>query len=130
MRGSTAGITLSFTELRVSDWERTLRWYVEVLGLKVVREDADHRFALLEAGGGRLSLKGSDVPVDRPANCRLVFQVEDVDREGDRLRALGEDVTPSHVHEGERYREIRLFDPEGVPLTLFCWLDAPTPPGA
>ena len=47
-------------EVRVTGWRRSVAWYREVLALRVVLDDPDHEFALLEAGrgGGRVAIKG------------------------------------------------------------------------
>ena len=44
------------TVIKVSDWAASLAWYVETLGLLPVLTDAEHRFALLAAGNGRLAI--------------------------------------------------------------------------
>ncbi|MEW4567628.1 VOC family protein [Tautonia sp. JC769] len=112
-------MTLFMTELHVVDPERLAGWYAEVLGLRVVLQDAPKGFVLLEAlGGGRLALKRSD---ERGRGCRLVFQVEDPDAERVRLEALGEAVSEASDNTEEQYREVRLSDPEGTPITLFAW---------
>lgn len=118
-------IALAFTEIKVADWPGAVRWYVEILGLRPVLEDAARQFVLLEAGGGggRLALKAGAAS-GVASNVRLVFQVEDVDLERDRLLALGVDVGPVSDDRVEGYRDARLVDPEGMPITLFSWPSA------
>jgi catechol 2,3-dioxygenase-like lactoylglutathione lyase family enzyme len=119
-------IEFSFTELRVADWTRAVRWYVDVLGLRASLEDVAHQFALLEAGGGRLGLKGGGSPADAPGNARLVFRVPDVDAERERLLGLGVSVGPPCDNRREGYRGVSLLDPGGTPITLFSWLEGAT----
>jgi predicted enzyme related to lactoylglutathione lyase len=118
---------LSFTEIRVADWPRAVRWYVEVLGLHPALNDEAHQFTLLETGAGRLALKAGTPPTGSTPNVRLVFQVSDVDEERARLAALGVEVGPASDHLDEGYRQVRLVDPEGTPITLFSWRSSAPP---
>ncbi len=121
------GPELFLTEIKVTDWPRAVRWYVEILGLRVVLSDPGSRYALLAAGSGRLALKGDDdgAEINREA-VRLVFQVEDAEAERARLAELGVAVGPLRLIPRESYREIRLADPEGTPITLFSWFENST----
>jgi hypothetical protein len=56
--------------------------------------------------------------------ARLVFLVPDVSAEYARLVARGIEVSPPAENFRESYREIRLHDPDGTPLTLFSWTGA------
>jgi predicted enzyme related to lactoylglutathione lyase len=115
-----SGIALFATEIKVTDWPGEVRWYVEVLGLRPILEDTAHEYALLQAGPVRLALKGG-APSDLPRDAvRLVFEVADLNSERDRLARNG--LTVSQPEESpEGYRAIRLQDPEGTPITFFCW---------
>ena len=119
MQESRPTIELFMVEVRVADWDASARWYVDVLGLRPVLEDRERRFLLLEAGSGRVALKGGAAVEDRGA-VRLVFRVGDVDESRARLVALGVEVgLPTESAEG--YREVRLLDPGGTPIHLFSW---------
>jgi catechol 2,3-dioxygenase-like lactoylglutathione lyase family enzyme len=115
------------TVIKVADWQGTLAWYVETLGLLPVLTDAEHRFVLLAAGNGRLALQGD--PGAGPQNprsiVRLVFQVPDVDQVRGRLIDKGHEVGLPIDNVREGYREIRLSDPEGTPVSLFSWIGSP-----
>jgi predicted enzyme related to lactoylglutathione lyase len=113
-------MVLYLTEIKVTDWHRLVRWYVETLGLRLVLEDAAHEYALLDAAGGRVALKGGGSPGLPRDVVRLVFEVADLEAERDRLARHGEAVSPPE-ESPEGYRAIRLRDPEGTPITLFCW---------
>ena len=114
-------IELFMVEVRVADWARTSRWYVDVLGLRPVLDDPEGRFLLLEAGSGRVALKEGQGTGDRGA-VRLIFRVEDVDSERTRLVGLGVEVGEAS-ESAEGYREVRLADPEGTPIRLFSWVE-------
>jgi predicted enzyme related to lactoylglutathione lyase len=114
------GIAFFVTEIVVTDWPRTVRWYVEALRLSLLLEDAPRRYALLGAGPGRLALKGG-APSGAPRDgVRLIFEVDDLDSERERLARLDVAVGPPE-DSPEGYRAIRLCDPEGTPITLFRW---------
>jgi catechol 2,3-dioxygenase-like lactoylglutathione lyase family enzyme len=117
------GPDLFMTVIKVSDWPRVLAWYVETLGLLLVLSDDEHKFALLAAGNGRLAIQADPRLQERRAEerARLVFVVPDVDAERQRLQDRGIEVSSVHENTREGYREIRLSDPEGTPLTLFSW---------
>lgn len=112
---------LFMIEIRVADWPRSLAWYRDVLGLSVLLEDAPRRFALLDASPGRVALKGGESLDPRRDSARLVFRVDDLDAERARLIPLGVAVGPVIEHPDERFREVRLLDPDGTPITLFAW---------
>lgn len=116
-----AGTELFMIELHVADWAATVAWYVETLGLRPLRTDEPHQFALLAAGNGRLALKGCSDDTGRASGVRLVFLVADVDAEHARLRAIGVEGSKPADHPREPYRETRLADPQGTPITLFAW---------
>jgi predicted enzyme related to lactoylglutathione lyase len=120
---SAADLTLFMTELQVGDWPGLVSWYVEVLGLRPVLRDEAGGFALLAAGPGRLALKRATAP-GSGGRVRLVFLVGDIEAEKDRLHARGVAVSEPAENPREAYREVRLTDPEGTPITLFCW-DSP-----
>lgn len=117
------GPDLFMTVIKARDWERLAGWYAETLGLLAVLRDAEHRFVLLAAGSGRLAIQGDpEASVTQgPDRTRLVFLVPDVDAERARLESGGLAIELARENSREGYREIRLSDPEGTPLTLFSW---------
>ncbi len=112
---------LFMTEIRVFDWPRTVRWYVETLGLRSLVNDEPNGFALLGAGQGRLALRRGVARCEAVYHARLHFRVADVDAERARLLAAGVPVTEAVENDRESYREVRLTDPEGTAITLFTW---------
>ena len=61
---------------------------------------------------------------------RLIIQVEDLEAEQERLIGRGVALSPPVDHPDEGYREVRLHDPEGTPIRLFCWIPSKTTPEA
>jgi hypothetical protein len=107
-------------EVRVADFGRSLRWYQDTLGLSAVLLDEPNRFALLEAGATGVALKEGN-GFEPGSNVRLLFVVEDLDGEHERLSALGVGPGPIRENPSEMYREFRVSDPDGTPVTLFAW---------
>jgi catechol 2,3-dioxygenase-like lactoylglutathione lyase family enzyme len=126
MANDATGLELFLTEIKVSDWAGTVRWYVETLGMRLLLEDPDHQYAMLGAGRGRLALKGGSPPgLDRDL-VRLIVQVEDLEAEQQRLIGRGVSLAPPVDNPDEGYREVRLHDPEGTPIRLFSWIPSET----
>jgi catechol 2,3-dioxygenase-like lactoylglutathione lyase family enzyme len=109
---------LSFTELAVADWSAAVAWYRDVLGLEVVLQFEADRFALLRAGGARLALKAGQ---PEPGTVRLVFEVDDLTAELDRLARLHVLPEGPVKTSPEGYWRALLCDPDGHQLTLFQW---------
>jgi predicted enzyme related to lactoylglutathione lyase len=120
------GLDLFMTVLKIANWSSTVSWYTDTLGLVPVLLDAEHEFAFLAAGNGRLGLQGTKAAraVDQRSKVRLVFQVRDVDAERVRLIERGVEVSMPIDNVEEGYRQVRLHDPEGNTLTLFTWIDS------
>jgi catechol-2,3-dioxygenase len=117
------GIEWFMTELRVVDWARITAWYGNTLGLWPEVIDADGKFALLAAGRARLAIKQADSPEESSSGVRLHFWVRDLAVAHAHLVNLRIEVTDPADHPREPYREIRLHDPAGNPITLFAWRD-------
>ncbi len=130
MAHDATGLELFLTEIKVSEWASTVRWYVETLGMHLLLEDAEHQYALLSAGRSWLALKGGSPPgLDRD-HVRLILRVENLEAEQQRLIGRGVALSPPVDNPNEGYREVRLHDPEGTPIRLFCRIPATTTPEA
>ncbi len=118
-------LELFMTVVRVTEWSTIVPWYINTLGMVPVLIDAEHEFALLAAGDSRVGFKGlkSNCTAHERTKVRFVFQVDDVDRERQRLTATGVVVSTPFDNREEGFREVRLHDPEGNSLTLFAWID-------
>jgi catechol 2,3-dioxygenase-like lactoylglutathione lyase family enzyme len=106
------------------DFDRSRRWYTDVLGLRIYREygAAGHLTGIvLFLGGGFLELtSGGGARHDDGAHPMMLWlQVPDVDVEHDRLAATGEVnvvAPPKTMPWG--LREMWIEDPDGVRLVL------------
>lgn len=111
-------VELYMTELVVANLDESIRWYQDILGLKLERHDHVNRFALLVAPNGRIALREG---LPQPAGVGLVFEVEDlhaVIRELDNLGYLPEKRAESAE---ESYERAVYCDPSGHRITLFAW---------
>jgi catechol 2,3-dioxygenase-like lactoylglutathione lyase family enzyme len=120
--------------LRVDDYERTLAFYRDVLGLPVVEEwdGADGSGAILDAGRATLevlSTAQADL-VDRVEvgelvgpRIRLALEVDDSAATAAALVAGGAKLVGGPVVTPWAHRNVRLRDPDGTQLTLFTVLD-------
>ncbi len=106
-------------EIRVSDATRARDWYVQSLGLTVRMEDPAGGFVLLEGGGVGLALKAGEAHVAGRDAVRLAFEVEDVEAERARLVSRSVEIGEVAENTAEGYREVRLLDLDGTPITLF-----------
>lgn len=112
-------LDLEIVQIRVEDWHRARCWYVDTLGLSVLRDDPEREYCLLETGRAGIALRGgAGVSANRLA-VDLIFRVDDLDEVRNRLIGLGVEVSPIRHDAAEGYREAKLSDPEGTPLILF-----------
>lgn len=113
-----------------SDYERSRRFYTEVLGLKVIAEhfrEARNSWKL-DLGlpdGSQVELFSFPGAPPRPSYPEaqglrhLAFVVEDVPASKARLEALGVAVEPVRVDEYTGRRFTFFSDPDGLPLELY-----------
>src|SRR3954469_21316111 len=113
-----------------SDCERSRRFYVEALGLEIVREvhRRDRQSYKLDLGlpdGTQIELFSFPDPPRRPSYpeaCglrHLAFEVADIDEAVGELRGNGVIVEPVRVDEHTGKRFTFLADPDGLPLELY-----------
>jgi catechol 2,3-dioxygenase-like lactoylglutathione lyase family enzyme len=105
-------------EITVSDWPASLRWYRDVLGLEVQLQVDAQRFALLQAGAGRIALKEGRA---RPGSVRVTFEVDDLPSWLERLARHGVAAEGAVKESAEGYRRAVVRDPDGQELCLFAW---------
>ncbi len=107
-------------ELRTSQWENSVRWYREALGLRVMVRVVEDGYALLEAGETRLALISRRTPGPASARWSLGFEVDDLEQVSERLMKFGSRVSkPERDPEG--FRAVVTRDPDGNTVRLFCW---------
>ena len=123
-------------EIDVSDLDRSLAFYVGVVGFRVVYDRPEERFAFLDLDGARLTLEEAagpgrrfhTAPLERPYGRGVNFQIEvaNVDALVERVRKAGFDPIIPIEERWYRRDEIELGnrqfvvgDPDGYLLRFF-----------
>jgi lactoylglutathione lyase len=117
MTGPSDAKRLDLVFYWVSDMERSVAFYRDVLGLRLLRRE-DGSWAEFDAGGLRFALhavaEGQPVPA---GGATAVFAVDDLDRARAELSSLG--VTMAHEGDVEGYARFASFhDPDGNTFQL------------
>ena len=116
---------LGYAILFVRDLERSVAFYRDVIGLPFkLQGDGYVEFATQGAKFGlydrnrlqELTGQGRDPP-DHPGG-EVVFLVEDVDAEAERLRAAGATILKGPVDRAWGHRTLHLEDPDGFVVEL------------
>ncbi len=113
-----------------SDYERSRRFYTEVLGLEVVAEvyraeRRSHKLDLRLPDGTQIELFSFPDPPKRlsyPEACglrHLAFDIADIEAAVARLQTQGVAVEPVRVDEYTGKRFTFFADPDGLPLELY-----------
>jgi len=113
-----------------SDYERSKRFYTQVLGLSIVAqqhrvERRSHKLDLALPDGTQLELFSFPDPprrVSSPEACglrHLAFAVGNLDEVIRHLKGQGVDVEPVRVDELTGRRFTFFKDPDGLPLELY-----------
>lgn len=100
----------------VSDMDRAVGFYRDVLGLRLLYRTGDD-WAQFEAGPVQLGLHGSGPGQHRPGGT-LAFRVDDLDASRAALAARGIGFTPEGVGEDGEPRFVEFSDPDGNVLGL------------
>lgn len=120
--------TIHHVAIIVSDYEKSRDFYVNKLGLPVIRENYRE-----ERGDYKLDLKLGDAELEifgiagrpprpsYPEACglrHLAFRVDDIDAAIRELNALGIETEPVRMDEFTQKRMTFFHDPDGLPLEL------------
>ena len=103
-----------------ADFDRSVRFYTDTLGLRVYREYGTGgrvTGVVLFLGGGFLELASGRRPPEQ-RGILLWLQVPDVDAEHARLRAGGVEITEAPADMPWGLREMEVPDPDGTRLRL------------
>ncbi|MDQ3793572.1 MAG: VOC family protein [Actinomycetota bacterium] len=105
--------------LHPNDFEHSLRFYSESLGLHIYREwgSGSNRGVVFFLGGGFLELSGSSHTTANENVC-LWLQVRDVDAVGDALKETREDVIELPTDKPWGLREMQIRDPDGLRIVI------------
>lgn len=103
----------------VSDIERSVRFYTEILGLKLTSRDSVARF---HVDGVLLELVPAedDSKLGGAGNARVCFEVPEIERSVSELKAKG--VSTGDVQTVANGRLARFEDPDGNELVLWQYL--------
>jgi glyoxylase I family protein len=112
------------------DYEKSKRFYTEVLGFEVIRETyrAERRSYKLDlAIAGLYQIELFSFPDFRERGSypeakglrHLAFAVDNVDEAAEALRAKGVEVEPVRIDELTQKRFVFFTDPNGQPLELY-----------
>lgn len=103
-------------EIRTTRWDAMLDWYPKVLGARTLVRVVDDRYALLELGGLRIALLGRDGELPDVGRISLALEVDDL------ARFLAMPGSSGQIaRDSEGLDHLRLTDPDGNPIRLFCW---------
>lgn len=113
-----------------SDYPRSRRFYVEVLGLQVVAENyrearSSWKLDLALPDGGQIELFSFPGAPPRPSYPEarglrhLAFEVDDVARSKAELEGQGIAVEPIRIDEYTGRAFVFFADPDGLPLELY-----------
>ena len=106
-------------ELFPADLDASVGYYTQQLGFGVERDDRPHgqRYVALARGGVRLGLleaEGEPFPwMPAPSHVELVLEVDDIDAEWTRVRAIGVAIDRELVERPWGLRDFRVVDPDG-----------------
>lgn len=113
-------MNLNLINLKVDDWGTMLAFYQDVLGMKPVVLEHDHKYGWLDAGSVRLSIyEKKDLPTAENERLSLQFEVQNIEDEVKRLEALGCHFTDKQLATGEAYKLATFTDPEGNPISIY-----------
>ncbi len=113
-----------------SDYERSKRFYTEVLGLKIVREvfraeRISYKLDLEVNGLYQIELFSFPDPPARPSRPEavglrhLAFEVDDVDEAINEIAKHGVNVEPVRIDEFTGKRFTFFADPNGLPIEFY-----------
>jgi len=101
----------------VSDMERAVTFYQDVLGLRLLYRTGDD-WAQFEAGPVQLGLHASGQQGEHRAGGTVAFRVDDLDASRLELAARGISFSPEGGGEGGEPRFVEFQDPDGNVLGL------------
>ena len=105
--------------LQPTDFDYSLRFYSEILGLHIHREwgsEAD-RGVVFFLGGGFLELSGAS-PTSTSGNIGLWLQVRDVDAVERELEEAGAQIVEGPANKPWGLREMTVRDPDGLRIVI------------
>lgn len=118
---------LNLINLNVSDWDGMVKWYQNVLGLKPITLQPEHRYGWLDAGAVRLGINGTHKPGEGEGEGEgrigIEFEVRNIQEEMKRLEGLGCEFFDIQNDEEDGYRMASFHDPEGNTISIYELID-------
>lgn len=112
-----------------SDYEKSKEFYVDILGLKVIREvyrEERESYKLdLQIGDSQIELFSFKNPPKRPSYpeaCglrHLAFEVLDIEKEVEELKRNGIEVEPIRIDQFTNRKFTFFSDPDELPIELY-----------
>ncbi|MFV2039722.1 MAG: VOC family protein [Acidimicrobiales bacterium] len=108
-------------------YDSTVAFYTDVLRLEVVHSWDDHgRGTIVAAADGQIEMFDGDPDSDVVNGVALAWEIDDIDEEYERLRALGVEFLAPPQDQPWGHRNATFAAPEGLAITLFTDVgDAP-----
>jgi len=116
---------VDYTMITISDMDRSVAFYRDQLGIPLKFQSPE--WTEFDTGATTLALHGGGVPRQAAAGggenvagtCSIGFNVEDVDRTFEELKAKGvRFVMPPTQREGEGIKLAVCIDPDGLPVSF------------
>ena len=117
---------IDYTMVVVSDMARSVEFYRDKLGIPLKFQSPE--WTEFATGATTLALHGGGVPATQPPSgdpsktagaCSIGFNVDDVDKTYEDLKAKGiRFVMPPTQREGEGIRLAVAIDPDGLPISF------------
>lgn len=117
--------------MTVSDMDRTIAFYCDLLGLRLAlrKQNTDSELVFLDAGGGMLEIvapasgagRFRDVPITEAGMRHLTLAYDNVDAMVEQLAAAGVEIaeTPRDAHNREMIKRVAFVrDPDGILVEL------------
>lgn len=115
-------------EIVPGDFERTLNFYIEILGFKIqmrlkLERPPLEEVVFIELGGTLIELFSVNEPAPvsiepwQVSYRRIALEVEDIDKAIEYLKAKGVEISSGPVAR-ENFRVAAIKDPDGLPIEL------------
>ncbi len=115
-------LKIGLVEVEASDWERSLKFYRDVLGLEPLYLEKDHKWGQLKAGSITIGLNGNreaEYPSSpERAPVTVCFEVEGIEGVIAELERRGVRFHRKQLEE-EGYKAAYFSDPDGNRLGIF-----------
>ena len=121
---------IDHVEIVPGDFERTLNFYIEILGFKIqmrlkLERPPLEEVVFIELGGTLIELFSVNEPAPvsiepwQVSYRRITLEVEDIDKALEYLKAKGVEISSGpRVVESLRVRVAAIKDPDGLPIEL------------